>query len=66
MKIGVDLIEIERIRHTLERHGDDFKERCFTEGERMYCDSKPNPAQHCAVGGEGGRSEDRAFHDALA
>ncbi len=48
MKVGVDLIEIERIRRALERHGDSFKERCFTEAERAYCDSKPNPPQHYA------------------
>ncbi len=48
MRVGVDLIEIARIRHALERHGDDFKARCFTEAERAYCDSKPNPPQHYA------------------
>ena len=48
MRVGVDLIEIERIRRALERHGDGFKERCFTEAERTYCDSKPNPPQHYA------------------
>ena len=48
MKVGVDLIEIERIRRALERHGDGFKQRCFTESERAYCDSKPNPPQHYA------------------
>ena len=48
VKVGVDLIEIERIRRALERHGDSFKERCFTDAERAYCDSKPNPPQHYA------------------
>lgn len=48
MRVGVDLIEIERIRRALERHGDSFKARCFTEAERAYCDSKPNPPQHYA------------------
>jgi holo-[acyl-carrier protein] synthase len=48
VRVGVDLIEIARIRRALERHGDDFRERCFTEAERAYCDSKPNPAQHYA------------------
>ena len=49
MRVGVDLIEIERIRRALERHGDSFKERCFTDAERAYCDSKPNPPQHYAA-----------------
>jgi holo-[acyl-carrier protein] synthase len=48
MRVGVDLIEIERVRRALDRHGDGFRERCFTTEERTYCDSKPNPAQHYA------------------
>jgi holo-[acyl-carrier protein] synthase len=48
LQVGVDLIEIERIRHALARHGDNFKERCFTPAERAYCDGKPNPPQHYA------------------
>src|SRR5262249_46643550 len=48
VRVGVDLIEIARIRRALERHGDGFRERCFTAAERAYCDSKPNPAQHYA------------------
>ena len=47
MKVGVDLIEIERIRRALDRH-QGFRERCFTEAEQAYCDGKPNPAQHYA------------------
>ena len=46
--VGVDLIEIERIRRALERYPS-FRERCFTEAERAYCDSRPNPAQHYAA-----------------
>ena len=46
MKVGVDVIEIERIRRALERPG--FRERCFTEAERAYCDSKKNPAESYA------------------
>ena len=45
--IGVDLIEIGRIRRALERYPR-FRERCFTEAERAYCDSRPNPAQSYA------------------
>jgi holo-[acyl-carrier protein] synthase len=47
MRVGVDLIEIERIRRALERHPG-FRERCFTEAERAYCDSRANPAQSYA------------------
>ncbi|HEY6053965.1 MAG TPA: holo-ACP synthase [Gaiellaceae bacterium] len=44
----MDLIEIERVRRALERHPG-FRERCFTEAERAYCDSKANPPQHYAA-----------------
>ena len=47
MRIGVDLIEIGRIERALARGG--FRERCFTEAERAYCDSRPKPAQHYAA-----------------
>ena len=46
MKVGVDIIEIERIERALERPG--FKERCFTDAERSYCDSRARPAQSYA------------------
>ena len=48
MTVGTDLIEIERIRRALERYPG-FRERCFTEAERAYCDSRPNPPQHYAA-----------------
>jgi holo-[acyl-carrier protein] synthase len=47
VKVGVDLIEIARIARALERYPD-FRERCFTEAERAYCDSRPKPAQSYA------------------
>ena len=48
VRIGLDLIEIDRVRRTLERYPG-FRERCFTEAERTYCDSRPNPPQHYAA-----------------
>jgi holo-[acyl-carrier protein] synthase len=47
MTVGVDLIEIERIRKALERYPR-FRERCFTEAERAYCESRRNPAESYA------------------
>src|SRR5437660_1865618 len=47
VRVGVDLIEIERIRRALDRYPG-FRERCFTEAERAYCDSRRNPAQSYA------------------
>ena len=46
-RIGIDLIEIERVRRALQRYPR-FRERCFTEAEQAYCDSRPNPAQSYA------------------
>ena len=47
ISVGTDLIEIERIRRALARYAR-FRERCFTEAECAYCDSRPNPAQSYA------------------
>ena len=47
LRLGLDLIEIERIRSALERPR--FRERCFTEAERSYCDSRVNPAESYAA-----------------
>jgi len=35
--LGVDLIEIGRVREVLERHPERFPARCFTEAETAYC-----------------------------
>ena len=47
MRVGLDLIEIARIRGALERYPG-FRDRCFTAAEQAYCDSRPNPAQSYA------------------
>ena len=47
MKVGVDIVEIDRVRRALDRAG--FRERCFTEAEREYCDSRAHPAQSYAA-----------------
>ena len=47
VRVGTDLIEIERIRSSLARY-ERFRERCFTKAERAYCDSRPNPAESYA------------------
>jgi holo-[acyl-carrier protein] synthase len=39
ISIGVDIIEVYRIRETIERTPR-FVERVFTEDERRYCDAK--------------------------
>jgi holo-[acyl-carrier protein] synthase len=47
VKVGVDLIEIERVQRALDRYPR-FKDRCFTPAEQAYCDSRRNPAQSYA------------------
>lgn len=40
MHLGTDLIEISRIRHSLERFGDRFLHRVYTPAEIRYCQAK--------------------------
>jgi holo-[acyl-carrier protein] synthase len=35
--LGIDIIEIERIRESIERKGADFLNRLFTQAEQEYC-----------------------------
>jgi holo-[acyl-carrier protein] synthase len=47
IRIGTDLIEIDRIRLALERPG--FRDRCFTVDEQAYCETRRNPAESYAA-----------------
>jgi holo-[acyl-carrier protein] synthase len=47
--IGVDIVETARIQSSLDRFGDRFLRRVFTQGERDYCSSMPFPARHYAA-----------------
>jgi holo-[acyl-carrier protein] synthase len=47
--LGIDLVEVSRIRVLLEKHAIRFKERTFTAGEARYCDAAANPAMHYAA-----------------
>jgi holo-[acyl-carrier protein] synthase len=42
--IGSDLIDIRRIEKTIERYGDRFLDRVFTETERLKSDRRANRA----------------------
>ena len=37
---GVDLIEVERVQQSLDRFGNRFLNRVFTEQERLYCNGR--------------------------
>jgi holo-[acyl-carrier protein] synthase len=47
--IGADVIEVSRIRGVLERQGDRFLARVFTDEERDYCMKMAHPHKHLAA-----------------
>jgi holo-[acyl-carrier protein] synthase len=46
---GIDIAEVPRIREAIERFGERFLNRIYTEGERRYCDSKANRVERYAA-----------------
>jgi holo-[acyl-carrier protein] synthase len=46
---GVDITEVPRIAATIQRFGDRFVKRVFTEGEIRYCESKQNKSERYAA-----------------
>ena len=47
--IGVDLVECARIQRSIDRFGDRFLHRIFTDGEIEYSMSMKFPARHLAA-----------------
>jgi holo-[acyl-carrier-protein] synthase len=41
--VGIDLVKIERMKEVVEKWGQRFLERVFTEDEISYCYEKKNP-----------------------
>ncbi|MBS1851356.1 MAG: holo-[acyl-carrier-protein] synthase [Acidobacteria bacterium] len=46
---GIDITEVPRIKDSIERFGDRFLHRIFTEGEIRYCESKANRMERYAA-----------------
>jgi len=46
---GIDVIEVPRVAAALERFGERFLRRVFTDGEIRYCDSKANRVERYAA-----------------
>jgi holo-[acyl-carrier protein] synthase len=46
---GIDIAEVPRIRHSIERFGERFLRRIFTPGEIRYCESKANRVERYAA-----------------
>ena len=49
MGIGVDLVNIPRIRAVIDRWQEHFLRRVFTEGEIAYCRAHRDPVPHFAA-----------------
>lgn len=59
--IGVDVVETARIERSLEKFGERFLHRVFTEGEIAYCAGLPFPARHYAARFAAKESVSKAF-----
>ncbi len=46
--LGTDIVEIERVRQSIDRHGLHFLNRLFTPREQDYCYKFKDPAPHFA------------------
>lgn len=49
VSVGVDIVEVERIRRAIDRWGPEFLERVFTGDEIAYCRGKAREAESFAV-----------------
>ncbi len=47
--IGIDIIEIERIKQSVDKFGESFLNKIYTQKEIDYCLSKFNKYQHLAA-----------------
>jgi holo-[acyl-carrier protein] synthase len=47
--IGIDIIEIDRIKDSVDRFGDHFLNKIYTSVELEYCLQKSNKYQHLAA-----------------
>ncbi len=47
--VGTDIVEVERIERALERHGERFMKRVFTQEEVDYCTGMARPGPHFAA-----------------
>lgn len=46
---GIDIVEVPRIGQSIERFGERFLKRVFTESEIRYCESKANRVERYAA-----------------
>lgn len=46
---GLDIIEIKRIKNSLEKYSTRFENKVFTDNEIDYCQSQADPGKHFAA-----------------
>ena len=46
---GIDIIEVDRIKNSIQKYSDRFKKKIFTQKEIDYCNSQADPAKHFAA-----------------
>jgi holo-[acyl-carrier protein] synthase len=47
--VGIDTIEVSRIKDSVERHGEHFLNKIFTSNEQAYCNDKSDSAPFYAT-----------------
>ncbi|HVU17716.1 MAG TPA: holo-ACP synthase [Candidatus Didemnitutus sp.] len=47
--LGCDIIDVERIRSAIDKHGERFLKRVYTDEERAYCDGVKYSHKHYAA-----------------
>jgi len=40
--LGIDVVEVDRVRSSMNEFGEQFLNRIFTENERLYCENQKN------------------------
>ncbi len=47
--IGIDVVEVDRVKSSLDEFGERFMQRIFTESEQQYCQKQKRPELHFAA-----------------
>jgi holo-[acyl-carrier protein] synthase len=64
--VGTDIVEVARIRAALERHGDKFLHRLYTEEEIAYCRKHRDPHPFLAARFAAKEAASKAFGTGIA
>ncbi len=47
--VGVDVVDVQRMKETVVEQGERFTRKVFTEAEIEYCENRPRPYEHYAA-----------------